>query len=95
MISPVGLVDVWYATRSPGQAVHAPLTPIPVTEPFNQIDIQFPWSDLGNQYTVVLMDYLTKWAEVYLTPDQTAATRAALITLKFSWIMLCCTAREM
>ena len=69
-------------SRSPGQAVHAPLTPIPVAGPFDRIGadiIQFPRSDLGNQYAVVFMDYLTKWPEVYPTPDQTAATVANLL----------------
>lgn len=82
MISPVGLVDVVYNSRSPGQAVHAPLTPIPVAGPFDRIGvdiIQFLRSDLGNQYVVMFMDYLTKWPEVYPTPDQTAATVANLL----------------
>lgn len=69
-------------SHSPGRAVHAPLTPIPVAGPFDRIGvdiIQFPRSDLGNQYAVVFMDYLTKWLEVYPTPDQSAATVANLL----------------
>ena len=43
------------ATRSPGQAVKLPLTPIPVAGPFDRIGvnvIQFPRSQDGNQYAV-------------------------------------------
>ena len=69
-------------SHSPGRAVHAPLTPIPVNGPFDRVGvdvIQFPRSHLGNQYAVVFMDYLTKWPEVYPTPDQSAATIANLL----------------
>ena len=41
--------------------------------------IKFPRSKKGNQYAVVLMDYLTKWPEVFAVPDQTAATIARLL----------------
>ena len=70
------------SSHSPSRAVHAPLTPIPVNGPFDRIGvdvIQFPRSHLGNQYAVVFMDYLTKWPEVYPTPDQSAATIANLL----------------
>ena len=62
--------------------MHAPLTPIPVGGPFDWVGvdvIQFPQSRLGNQYAVVFMDYLTKWPEVYPTPDQSATTIANLL----------------
>ena len=36
-------------------------------------------SHLGNQYAVVFVDYLTKWPEVFATPDQSAATIARLL----------------
>ena len=61
--------------------MHAPLTPISVNGPFDPVEvdiIQLPPSYLGNQY-VVFMDYLTKWPEVYPTPDQSAATIANLL----------------
>ena len=32
----------------------------------------------GNQYALVFLDYLTKWAEVFPAPDQTAQTVARL-----------------
>ena len=69
-------------TYSPGRAVHSPLTPIPVNGPFDRVGvdvIQFPTSSRGNKYAVVFMDYLTKWPEVFPTPDQTAATIANLL----------------
>ena len=70
------------ATHSPGKAVYPPLTPIPVSGPFDRVGvdvIQFPRSSDGNQYAVVFMDYLTKWPEVFAVPDQTAATIAKLL----------------
>ena len=69
-------------SHSPGRAVRAPLTPIPVTGPFDRVGvdvIQFPRSHQGNQYAVVFVDYLTKWPEVYPVPDQSAATIANLL----------------
>ena len=38
----------------------------------------FPKSAEGNQYAVVVMDYLTKWPEVFATQDQSALTIAKL-----------------
>ena len=69
-------------SHSPGRAVSAPLTPIPVAGPFDRVGvdiIQFPRSHQGNQYAVVFVDYLTKWPEVYPVPDQCAATIANLL----------------
>ena len=69
-------------SHSPGRAAHAPLTPIPVNGPFDRVGvdvIQFPRSHLGNQYAVVFVDYLTKWPEVFPTPDQSVATIANLM----------------
>ena len=36
--------------------------------------LQLPQTLDGNQYDVVFMDYLTKWSEVFATPEQTAET---------------------
>ena len=69
-------------SHSPGRAVRAPLTPIPVAGPFDRVGvdvIQFPRSHQGNQYAVVFVDYLTKWPEVYPIPDQSTATIASLL----------------
>ena len=70
------------ATRHTGKAVRPPLTPIPVSGPFDRIGVdvvQFPKSKRGNKYAIVFIDYLTKWVEVFATPDQTALTIAKLL----------------
>ena len=70
------------ATHSTGRKVRPPLTPIPVSGPFDRVGvdvIQFPKSRKGNQYTVVFVDYLTKWPEVFAVPDQSSATIARLL----------------
>ena len=63
------------ASRRVGQAAKPPLNPISVSGPFNLVGvdvIKFPKSQKGNQYTVVFMDYLTKWPEVFPTRDQSS-----------------------
>ena len=70
------------ATRQPGRAVKPVLTPIPVSGPFDRVGvdvIHFPKSTSGNSYAVVFVDYLTKWPEVFATPDQTTLTIAKLL----------------
>ena len=70
------------ATRHIGRAIRPPLTPIPVSEPFDRIGVdvvQFPKSRRGNKYAIVFIDYLTKWVEVFATPDQSALTIAKLL----------------
>ena len=67
--------------HSPGHPVKAPLTPIPVSGPFDKIGvdvIQLPKTAKGNQFacTVVFIDYLP---EVFAVPEQTAATIAKLL----------------
>ena len=69
------------ATRHTGRAVRPPLAPIPVSGPFDRIGVdvvQFPKSKRGNKYAIVF-DYLTKWVEVFATPDQSALTIAKLL----------------
>ena len=69
------------ATLQPGRVVQPPLTPIPVSGPFHRVGvdvIQFTKFHSGNRYAVVFVDYLTKWPEVFATPDQTALTIAKL-----------------
>ena len=73
------------ATRSVGKPIKPFLTPIPVEGPFDRIGVdvlQLPKSNCGNRYTVVFMDYLTKWPEVFPTCDQTAPTIAKLLVEK-------------
>ena len=70
------------ATRNVGRAVKTPLTPIPVSGPFDRVGvdvIQFPRSWQGHQYAVVFVDYLTKWPEVFPVADQSATTIADLL----------------
>ena len=64
-----------------GKALQPPLTPIPVASPFDWVGVdvlKFPKSELGNQYAIVFVDYLTKWPKVYPTSDQSALTIANL-----------------
>jgi len=54
----------------------------PVNGPFDRVGvdvIKFPRSSKGNTYALVFMDYLTKWLEVFATPDQTSLTIADLL----------------
>ena len=70
------------ATYGRGRAARPPLSPIPVSGPFDHVGvdiIQFQRSNAGNQYAVVFMDYLTKWPEVFAVPDQSAATIGRLL----------------
>ena len=65
-----------------GRASKPPLTPIPVSGPFDRVGvdvIKFAKSSSGNQYAVVFMDYLTKWPEVFAVADQTALTITKLL----------------
>ena len=53
--------------------------------PFDRIGVdvvQFPKSARGYRYAIVFVDYLTKWVEVFPTPDQSALTIARLLVSK-------------
>ena len=70
------------ARRRIGKQERPPLTPIPVTGPFDRVGVdvvQFAKPQNGNTYAVVFVDYLTKWPEVFSTPDQSALTIAKLL----------------
>ena len=71
------------ATRKgPGRGTRPPLNPIPIGGPFHRIGIdvlQLPLSFNGNQYALVMMDYFTKWPEVFAIPDQQASTIARFL----------------
>ena len=70
------------ASRHVGQATRPPLTPIPVSGPFDRVGVdvlKLPKSAQGNQYAVVFVDYLTKWPEVFAVADQTSLTIARLL----------------
>ena len=44
--------------------------------------VQFPVSAKGNKYAIVFVDYLTKWVEVFPTPDHSVLTVAKLLVIK-------------
>ena len=70
------------ATHSPGRRCKPPLTPIPVSGVFDRIGVdvlQLPRTKRGNRYAVVVVDYLTKWPEVYATQGQSSATISRLL----------------
>ena len=60
-----------------GKPIKPPLTPLPVTGPFDRIGvdvIKFPRSARGNKYAVVFMDYLRGVASLNLMPGHTFST---------------------
>jgi hypothetical protein len=61
-----------------------------VVAPFLRIAIDvarpFPWSNQGNRYLLIGMDYFTKWPEAYATPNQEASTMAEVMVTNF----FCC-----
>ena len=70
------------ATLRTGRATKPPLTPIPVSGPFDRVGVdvmKFPKSSARNQYAVVFMGYLTKWPKVFAVADHTALTIAKLL----------------
>ena len=80
------------ATRNAGQAVKLLLTPIPVGGPFHRTGeniLQLPKLSHGNRYTVVFMDYLTKWLEVFPADDHYASTITKLLQLEIVYLSTC------
>ena len=72
---------VCVSRRGPGKGLRPPLHPIAVGGPFHRVAVdvlQLPKMVNGNQYVIVLMDYLTKWPEAFAAADQTAETIARL-----------------
>ena len=71
------------ATRKgTGRAARPPLQPIAVGGPFHRMGVdvlQLPLTESGNQYAVVFLDYLTKWAEAFPVANQSAVTIAQLL----------------
>ena len=68
--------------RDAGRAPKPPLNPIPVGGPFERLGIdvlQLPKSRSGKKYAIVVMDYLTKWPEVFTTSKQDTLTIAKLL----------------
>ena len=71
------------ASRSgQGHAFQPPLKSIHVGGPFRCVGVdvlQLPLTYEGNQCAIVFMDYLTKWPEVFPSPDQKAESIARLL----------------
>ena len=63
------------------QSLKSPLQPLTVSGPFDRVGVdvlQLPLTLEGNQYALVIIDYLTKWVEVVAIPDQRAETIAKM-----------------
>jgi hypothetical protein len=43
----------------------------------------FPWSDQGNWYLLIAVDYFTKWPEAYAIPSQEASTVMEVLVTNF------------
>ena len=74
--------------RLPPSCSHRPLRQDPVGEPLQHIVVYIlgplePSIDRGNRYVLVVMDHLTKWAEAFAMPDQTAETVASIFVTEF------------
>jgi hypothetical protein len=58
-----------------------------ILAPFERIAINvagpFPWSNQGNQYLLIAMDYFTKWLEAYTIPNQEASTVTEVLVTNF------------
>jgi hypothetical protein len=55
--------------------------------PFEKIAVDvaghYPWSDQGNRYLLIAMDYFTKWPEAYTIPNQEFSTVAETLVTNF------------
>ncbi len=74
--------------RLPPSRPHHPLVQDPVGEPLQRVAVDIlgplePPTNRGNRYVLVVVDYLTKWAEAYAMPDQTAETVASVFVTEF------------
>uniref|UniRef100_A0A3P9PE55 Gypsy retrotransposon integrase-like protein 1 n=1 Tax=Poecilia reticulata TaxID=8081 RepID=A0A3P9PE55_POERE len=67
------------ARRPPTPCQQAPLKHVVVSKPFEKIAMDFtelPLTTYGNRYMLVVMDYFTKYINLYVLPDQRAVTVA-------------------
>ena len=68
------------AKKGPPRAPQAPLQLVTVGVPMERVAVDiagpFPVSASGNRYVVVLIDYFSKWPEVFPLPNQEAETVA-------------------
>ena len=68
--------------RGAGRRNKQPLNPIEVGRPFERVGVdilEMPATERENCYTVVFMDYLTKWVEAFSMSDQTSETISRLL----------------
>lgn len=67
-----------FAANGPHRTTRSRMKQYNVGSPFERIAIDvagpFPESDRGNKYAMVVMDYFSKWPEVYAIPNQEAST---------------------
>jgi hypothetical protein len=58
-----------------------------IEAPFEKIAINvagpFPWSEQGNQYLLIAMNYFTKWPKAYAVPNQGASAVAEALVTNF------------
>jgi hypothetical protein len=81
------MCDICAASRGPQTRHRGQMHQYNVGAPFERIAIDgaapFPWSDRGNRYLLIAMDYFTKWPEVYAIPNQEASTVAEVLVNNF------------
>ena len=74
----------WVTCKKPRNKSRAPLLPIPVSAAFNRMAVDIlgplPVTWTGNRYTVVFVEYLTNWPEIFPVKNIDAVTIACLIT---------------
>jgi len=82
--------DLCTAKKGTTQRSHTPLQQYLVGAPMERVEVNilglFPTTDSGNRYVLIAMEYLTKWLETYVVPDQMATTTAErLVEEMFAW----------
>jgi len=71
-----------YGYKRTGSHHGPPLHPIPVSHPFQIVDIdlmELLQIKKGNKYVIFLQDYLTKWPLIYPTPNQKTQMLARIL----------------
>jgi transposase InsO family protein len=80
----VGGCDICARRKVPTKTKRAPMQPLQVGYPMERLatDIlgEFPVTEKGNRYILVVADYFTKWTEAFPMPNMEAQTVAKLIT---------------
>ena len=75
------------AKKGPQSAPQAPLQIVSVGAPMERVAMDiagpFPVSASGNRYVLVVIDYFTKWPEVFPLPNQEAVTVAHALVNEF------------